>query len=96
MGFLVIFFGGKDDGSSDAFICAAHPMGATSVSWAPSVLPGSLTKPNLNPAHPPLPGQEKQKRFVTGGCDSKVKIWGWRFVVSTMLEFAYVQSLTLE
>ena len=68
-----------DDGSTESFVAIAHPMGATSVSWAPSVVPGSLTRPAA-----PVPGgvsgsgPEKQKKFVTGGCDSKVKIWGWR------------------
>ncbi|KAL7411376.1 WD40-repeat-containing domain protein [Mrakia frigida] len=70
----------NNDGSTESFVAIAHPMGATSVSWAPSVVPGSLTRPAA-----PVPGgvsgsgaENKQKKFVTGGCDSKVKIWGWR------------------
>ncbi|CED82320.1 wd40 repeat-like protein [Phaffia rhodozyma] len=68
----------NNDGSSDAFICSAHPMGATSVSWAPSIVPGSLNKPNATSVQAQQFGQDRQRRFVTGGCDSKVKIWGWR------------------
>ena len=68
-------------------------MGATSISWAPSVLPGSLTRSSLSSHNPTqqqqragepggIVGQvERQRRVVTGGCDSKVKIWGWRCVL---------------
>lgn len=61
-------------------------MGATSVSWAPSVVPGSFTRPTAAAAAGSAPGgvagaQDKQKRFVTGGCDSKVKVWGYRSVL---------------
>jgi protein transport protein SEC13 len=75
---LIFRFSSTADGSPEPFITDAHPMGATSVSWAPSVVPGSFTRPTA-------PGQagasaDKQKKFVTGGCDSKVKVWGYRFV----------------
>lgn len=58
-------------------------MGATSVSWAPSVVPGSFTRPSVPGQAAGTPGspQDKQKRFVTGGCDAKVKVWGYRLVL---------------
>lgn len=84
-------------------------MGATSVSWAPSIVPGSLTRPAA-PVPGGLSGPEKQKKFVTGGCDSKVKVWGWRSVQSSLLtslllhpclqltspRFVFVSDLTRE
>ncbi|XP_046860643.1 protein SEC13 homolog isoform X2 [Xenia sp. Carnegie-2017] len=48
----------------------AHTIGCNAVSWAPSTHPGSL----FNIADEPKRG-EIEKRLVTGGCDSLVKIW---------------------
>lgn len=62
-----------DDGSTDAVIFNAHGSGANAVSWAPSVL--------ATPAVP-KPGQPQQavtaaKRFVSGGSDNAIRIWGF-------------------
>jgi protein transport protein SEC13 len=46
----------------------AHPLGANSVSWAPSMSAGSMTSP-AGPGAPP------SRKFVTGGSDCLVKIW---------------------
>lgn len=71
-------------------------MGATSVSWAPSIIPGSLTRPNNNNNNAPGAGgpaaTEKQKRFVTGGCDSKVKIWAFREATDDSPEGWFVEE----
>ncbi|XP_069592322.1 protein SEC13 homolog isoform X2 [Ranitomeya imitator] len=50
-------------------ISNAHTIGCNAVSWAPSVVPGSLVD---QPS-----GQRPNyiKRFVSGGCDNLVKIW---------------------
>lgn len=44
----------------------AHSIGVNSVSWAPSVSPGSL----IGSSAPQL-----VRRIVTGGCDNLVKVW---------------------
>jgi protein transport protein SEC13 len=44
-----------------------HPLGANSVSWAPSIAPGGLWMPEM--AAPP------PKRIATAGCDHLVKLW---------------------
>ena len=57
----------RSDGSWDtARLPQAHPVGATSVSWAPSTAPGSLFG-SVTP-NPVL-------RLVSGGCDNLVKVW---------------------
>lgn len=50
-------------------IFPAHVQGVNAVSWAPSMVPGSLvsSKPELG----------AQRRFATGGSDCLVKIWDW-------------------
>mmetsp|Transcript_132 Transcript_132/g.478 ORF Transcript_132/g.478 Transcript_132/m.478 type:complete len:307 (+) Transcript_132:228-1148(+) len=45
----------------------AHPIGVTSVSWAPAVPPGSLVSAQ-GPSEPVM-------RLVSCGCDNNVKIW---------------------
>ncbi|KAJ3385542.1 GTPase-activating protein S13 [Entophlyctis sp. JEL0112] len=46
----------------------AHGIGVNAVSWAPSVIPGSLVTASS-------PQQPTSKRLVSGGCDNLVKIW---------------------
>jgi len=46
----------------------AHPLGANSISWAPSMAAGSLTSASGAGAQP-------VRRFVTGGSDCLLKIW---------------------
>lgn len=51
-------------------IDVAHVGGVNAVSWGPAVLPGAMIR---GPQ-----GQQIQptQRFVTGGCDNRIKIWG--------------------
>nr|CAG4645585.1 EOG090X07N7 [Lynceus sp. MCZ IZ 141354] len=60
---------GTSSGTWDARkISNAHTIGCNAVSWAPAIAPSSAFD---------TPGSLSQpvKRFVTGGCDSLVKIW---------------------
>ncbi|KAL8854547.1 MAG: hypothetical protein Q9221_000582 [Calogaya cf. arnoldii] len=47
----------------------AHQMGVNAVSWAPTMVPGSLVSSK--------PEAGAQRRFATGGSDCVVKIWDW-------------------
>jgi len=58
------------DNTWDRQVLDAHPSGANAVSWAPALPSGALLDPNPNQAHL-IP----VKRFVSGGCDGRVKIW---------------------
>ncbi|GAA6023740.1 hypothetical protein JCM10207_000241 [Rhodosporidiobolus poonsookiae] len=65
----------NNDGTWEASLFPAHPLGVTSVSWAPAVGIGALTGANGQ-----QDGQEalqQVKRFATGGCDGLVKVWAW-------------------
>ncbi|KAK1291638.1 hypothetical protein QJS10_CPB17g01155 [Acorus calamus] len=57
------------DGSGwdSARIDQAHPVGVTSVSWAPSTAPGSLVGGAV--------GAAPVQKLASGGCDSTVKVW---------------------
>ena len=68
-----------DDGTWDASLFPAHPLGVTSVSWAPAVGVGSLTSIDA-PENGQAPGITQVKRFASGGCDGLVRVWGWRCV----------------
>nr|XP_058949466.1 protein SEC13 homolog isoform X1 [Pocillopora verrucosa] len=50
-------------------ISNAHTIGCNAVSWAPSVVPGTLLEGTGAKSGPSV------KRFVTGGCDNLVKVW---------------------
>ncbi|KAL8283250.1 hypothetical protein RQP46_006028 [Phenoliferia psychrophenolica] len=69
----------NNDGTWDASLFPAHPLGVTSVSWAPAVGVGSLTSIDA-----PEGGQQQAqgitqvKRFASGGCDGLVRVWGWK------------------
>jgi protein transport protein SEC13 len=43
-----------------------HQIGVNAISWAPVIEPFSLVAPVSSTA---------TKRFVSGGCDNKIKIW---------------------
>ncbi|MBW0465081.1 hypothetical protein O181_004796 [Austropuccinia psidii MF-1] len=60
----------KDDGTWDAPLFIAHPIGCNAVSWAPFGLPGSITSPTGS-----QPTLSDQQKFATGGCDGLIKIW---------------------
>lgn len=69
---------GSSDGVWDTTrIDQAHPVGVTSVSWAPAMAPGALI--TAGPS-----GQfEYVQKLASGGCDNTVKVWklqngGWR------------------
>lgn len=54
----------------------AHTIGCNAVSWAPAVAPGFAAEAEGSPEALGIPGQPSAaKQFVTGGCDSLVKIW---------------------
>ncbi|GAA5976766.1 hypothetical protein JCM11641_000865 [Rhodosporidiobolus odoratus] len=62
----------NNDGTWEASLFPAHPLGVTSVSWAPAVGIGALTGAGQGEE-----GIQQVRRFATGGCDGVVKIWGW-------------------
>lgn len=49
----------------------AHPGGVNSVSWAPAALKASV----LGAGGGPEDAAAAARRFVTGGCDSSIKVW---------------------
>lgn len=53
----------------DHKIFHAHGIGVNSVSWAPSTSAGSLVSA--------AGGAGGVRRFVTGGSDNLLRIWGW-------------------
>ncbi len=56
----------KADGAWEkAKIDPAHPVGVTSVTWAPSAAPGSLVGESAMPV----------QKLASGGCDNTVKVW---------------------
>ncbi|TVY87546.1 Protein transport protein sec13, partial [Lachnellula willkommii] len=59
------------DNSMDHVLFHAHGVGVNSVSWAPSAQAGSLVSAG------PGAGKGAERRFVTGGSDNLVKIWGF-------------------
>lgn len=82
-----------DDGSSTYEIFPAHSIGVNAVSWAPAIVPGSLTVPQQqqqqqpNGGAPAAPGASQssssggiihQKRFASAGCDTAVRIWSYK------------------
>lgn len=63
----ISIFSARSDGSWDTTkIDQAHPVGVSSVSWAPSTAPGSLVSS----------GQfEPVQKLASGGADNTVKVW---------------------
>lgn len=67
-----------DEGTWDIDIFPAHSMGVNAVSWAPSVVPGSLIQlpSHGGAANGTANGASSAvKRLVTAGCDNVAKIW---------------------
>ncbi|KAI9390142.1 hypothetical protein POPTR_008G141300v4 [Populus trichocarpa] len=60
-------FTARADGNWDTSrIDQAHPVGVTSVSWAPSTAPGALVGSGL---------LDPVQKLCSGGCDNTVKVW---------------------
>ncbi|ORY75637.1 vesicle budding-like protein [Leucosporidium creatinivorum] len=68
----------NNDGTWDASLFPAHPLGVTSVTWAPAVGVGSLTSLEGQQQQEGQQGLAQVKRFATGGCDGYVRLWGWK------------------
>ncbi|KAG8814127.1 GTPase-activating protein S13 [Serendipita sp. 399] len=70
----------KNDGTWDASLFTAHATGCNAISWAPSVLPGSLIVPHPSgTSQLPTPVQ----RFITAGSDNLLKVWTLNTTAST-------------
>ncbi|KAK4054915.1 GTPase-activating protein S13 [Microbotryomycetes sp. JL201] len=67
----------NNDGTWDASLFPAHPLGVTSVTWAPAVGIGALTSTDGH-QDAAAQGVTQVKRFATGGCDGYVRLWGWK------------------
>ena len=59
------------DNSSDHTTFPAHGQGVNSISWAPATTAGSIVGAS------PASETAKTRRFVTGGSDNLLKIWGF-------------------
>lgn len=81
--------GGAAQGSAFAQIALfpAHPLGANSISWAPSMAAGSLTSASGA-------GSQPVRRFVTGGSDCLLKIWELTGQQSGNVEATLTHTLT--
>ncbi|KZV55869.1 hypothetical protein F511_15719 [Dorcoceras hygrometricum] len=65
-GNITVYTAQSDGGWETTKIDQAHPVGVTSVSWAPSMGPGALVGSGmLDPVH----------KLASGGCDNTVKVW---------------------
>lgn len=62
----------KEDGSWDVKLIQAHAIGCNAVAWAPATTPGSIVQTSGSASN-----ASGTRRFVTGGSDNLVKIWGW-------------------
>lgn len=65
-GNILVFTARADVGWDTTRIDQAHPVGVTSVSWAPSTAPGVLVGSGL---------LDPVQKLVSGGCDNTVKVW---------------------
>lgn len=67
----------KNDGTWDASLFTAHATGCNSISWSPSVLPGTLISPSYRPNNGSAAsgGPPSVQRFITAGSDNLLKIW---------------------
>ncbi|KAJ3062920.1 GTPase-activating protein S13, partial [Podochytrium sp. JEL0797] len=59
----------KEDGAWDSQVVTAHAIGVNAVTWAPAVVPGSLTAAGGVGNAVPV------KRLASAGCDNLIKIW---------------------
>nr|POE86765.1 protein transport protein sec13 like b [Quercus suber] len=65
-GNISVFTARPDGGWDTSRIDQAHPVGVTSVSWAPSTAPGALVGSGL---------LDPVQKLCSGGCDNTVKVW---------------------
>ncbi|KAK4409901.1 protein transport protein SEC13A [Sesamum angolense] len=66
-GKVIIWKEAQSEGGWDTTkIDQAHPVGVTSVSWAPSMAPGALVGSGV---------LEPVQKLASGGCDNTVKVW---------------------
>ncbi|KAG2676870.1 hypothetical protein I3760_12G071900 [Carya illinoinensis] len=65
-GNISVFTARPDGGWDTSRIDQAHPVGVTSVSWAPSMAPGALVGSGL---------LDPVQKLCSGGCDNTVKVW---------------------
>jgi len=65
---MISVFSYQDNGSWDRKSFEGHKGGVNAVSWGPDMKSGALLAPNGV-------GVVHSRRFVTAGCDNRVKIW---------------------
>jgi len=68
-GNISVFTARSDGGWDTTRIDQAHPVGVTSVSWAPAMAPGALISAG------PSGQYEYVQKLTSGGCDNTVKVW---------------------
>lgn len=68
----------NSDGSWAFESFQAHKLGVNAVSWAPAAAPGSLLTANASGTAAATTFNNEAARLVSGGCDTKVKIWAIR------------------
>jgi len=76
----------KDDGTWDTKVFNAHGMGVNGVTWAPSVIPGSLVSTQTH-----FTGNVK--KIATGGCDNLVKIWAFEYSLFGVKDSKLIRQL---
>ncbi|KAL0461663.1 UNVERIFIED_CONTAM: protein transport protein SEC13A [Sesamum latifolium] len=65
-GNISVYTAQSEGGWDTTKIDQAHPVGVTSVSWAPSMAPGALVGSGV---------LEPVQKLASGGCDNTVKVW---------------------
>lgn len=71
----------KENNQWDQYNYLAHKGGVTSVNWGPDMKTGALLA-NANS----LGGMRFERRFVSGGCDNRIRIWRYDEVVNQWTE----------
>ncbi|KAI7979159.1 hypothetical protein LOK49_Contig480G00002 [Camellia lanceoleosa] len=65
-GNISVFTARSDGGWDTTRIDQAHPLGVTSVSWAPSMAPGTIVGCGI---------LDPIQKLASGGCDNTIKVW---------------------
>uniref|UniRef100_A0A803MVM8 Uncharacterized protein n=1 Tax=Chenopodium quinoa TaxID=63459 RepID=A0A803MVM8_CHEQI len=84
-GNIMVYTMRSDGGWDSNKIDQAHPVGVTSVSWAPSTALGALVASGV---HDPV------QKLCSGGCDNTIKIWKLNNGIWKMDCFPALQMLT--